>query len=131
MSDSFKDDLPENCPWPGCSNPSRSYILYRLIKEDKPTEGDFKSHYQANPSKRNSYKRKDKTHCMSKGVSFHATQKASENLKRLPKFRQHKAVIQLELNEASGVVSPVDDSKHVTCWFYSQTNPLELIIETK
>lgn len=102
--------LPETCPPAETSAPADGMQVYRTAKQFPPSDEDFKSLRELEPT-RTKWGGKD---CQSRSVSVWSTVQLCAQLLKLPRHN-HKRVVQLELTASAGAIQQ-DSNGHISWW---------------
>ena len=108
----YREPLPENCPPEAAAEISSPRIVFRLVRKDPPTDGDFRSQRAENPGR----EFKDITECQARGLSvFTERRDIAERLKR-PNLKGMR-VCRVALDEGAGRIQhTARRTSHHTWW---------------
>ena len=88
--------------------------MYRLVRNNPPTDDDFRSQRAENPHR--AFRRV--TECQSRGVSVFADQRDAERQTEIPRLKG-LAVCQVDLVSGAGRIQKTGRSSHYTWWPYA------------
>jgi hypothetical protein len=92
--------------------------VYRLVRSSPPTARDFASHKAlgiATPGI---------DECRTRACSVFASLEAVDRLRLLPKFKDHRCVVKLHLNNHSGLVNSGKNG-HYDWWLFRNFDPCQ------
>ena len=109
----YRDELPPGCPPEEAKEITTETICYRLVRNDPPTDEDFRSQRTLEPNRDFGV-----SECRAKGLSvFMQPRDATGAANRSRNLRGAK-VAQLTLNTGSGYIKKIGGRSHHTWWPY-------------
>ena len=104
----YRELLPEGCPPDDAWEITAHRAVYRLVRNNPPTDDDFRS--------QRAFRRV--TECQSRGVSVFADQRDAERQTEIPRLKG-LAVCQVDLVSGAGRIQKTGRSSHYTWWPYA------------
>lgn len=109
---SYRDSLPAGCPPDAADEIAVPRAVFRLVRTDPPTQADFRSQRQENPSKVFS----GISECVVCGLSVFADRNdAVAKAQKLPNLRNRK-ICRVTLTAGAGRIQPTFQPSHQTWW---------------
>ena len=93
----YREPLPEDCPPDDAEEITAHRAVYRLVRNNPPTDGDFRSQRAENPHR--VFRRV--TECQSRGLSVFADQRDAERQTEIPRLKG-LAVCRVDLFAGAG-----------------------------
>lgn len=112
----YREELPKGCPPKDARGIPSGTALFRLVKSNPPTNGDFESWRALNLKKPCP---NGLCECRARAVSVHDDAEASEKLRMLPKFREH-LIAKLALEEGAGMIKQTGGKAHYEWWPFAE-----------
>lgn len=107
----YREQLPPNCPPADAKEITTPFVIYRLVKNNPPTEKDFKSYRELNPKGR-----RRGEECIARGLSVWAEREDAEaKLDELPSFTD-SFVCTVQLEAGAGRILKTGSLSHHTWW---------------
>jgi hypothetical protein len=110
----YREPLPEDCPPDNAWEITAHRAVYRLVRNNPPTDDDFRSQRAENPHR--AFRRV--TECQSRGVSVFADQRDAKRQTEIPRLKG-LAVCQVDLVSGAGRIQKTGRSSHYTWWPYA------------
>jgi len=108
----YRENLPTGCPPADAESIDNDRFVFRLVRQEQPTNDDFKSQRAKNPVA----KFHGVSECQALGLSVHTTKDASEKVKKLPRFRKNR-ICRVKLVSGAGKIQQTGScSFHHTWW---------------
>ena len=107
----YREPLPKGCPPEDSEEIAEPRIVYRLVRNNPPTDDDFQSQRAERPSRTF----RDVTECQARGVSVFASLNIAEDLSTRGNLRG-RAVCQVILSPGAGRILPTGGRSHHTWW---------------
>ena len=116
----YREPLPPSCPPNDAEEITSSFVVFRLVQTNPPTEADFKSLQELNPD--SVYKKAEK--CRARGLSVYTRREDAEfQLNKFPKFRGY-FICTVQLEAGAGSIQKTSGISHHTWWPTSDFNIL-------
>ena len=109
----YREPLPEGCPPDEAEEIVAPRTVYRLVRNDPPTDNDFRSQRAEYPTEQFSV-----SECRVRGVSVYANLRDVERQTRRPKLKG-MAVCQVDLIAGAGRIKKTGGRSHFTWWPYA------------
>ncbi len=109
----YREPLPEGCPPDDAEEITAPRIMYRLVRNNPPTDDDFRSQRAERPAARFKV-----SECQTRGVSVFANRRDAERQTEIPRLKA-LAVCQVDLSAGAGRIKRTGGSSHHTWWPYS------------
>lgn len=107
----YREPLPENCPPEEAAEISSPRIVFRLARNDPPTDEDFRSQRAENPESNFNV-----DECIARGLSVFSERDTLERQLRKPRHRG-KAICQVTLDSGAGFIKQTGQNRrHYTWW---------------
>ena len=113
-----REPLPEDCPPDEAKGISVPLTMYRLVRNDPPTDDDFRSQRDLRPDTRFNV-----SECEARGLSLFAEPLDAQALTRRRNLKD-MAICQLTLTEGAGHIMQTGGRSHHTWWPYASYNIL-------
>ena len=110
----YRETLPEGCPPDDAEEITAHRAVYRLVRNNPPTDGDFQSQRAENPHRLF----RGVTECQSRGLSVFADQRDAERQTEIPRLKG-LAVCRVDLAAGAGRIQKTGGSSHYTWWPYA------------
>ena len=107
----YREPLPENCPPDEAEAIDATRLVYRLVRNNPPTDDDFQSQRAARPDR----VFHDVTECQARGLSVFVSRNVAEQLSTTGSL-QGTAVCQVTLTAGAGRIQPTGRRSHHTWW---------------
>lgn len=107
----YREPLPENCPPETAEEITEPRIVYRLVRNDPPTDDDFRSQRAANPH----LARRGMTECQARGLSVFVSYADAERRSRNGRL-QGAMVCEVTLTRGAGRIARTGRRSHHTWW---------------
>ena len=107
----YRETLPENCPPDEAEEITSPRLVYRLVRNNPPTDDDFQSQQAERPDR----VFRDVTECQARGLSVFASRTVAEQLSSIGSL-QGTAVCQVTLTPGAGRIQPTGRRSHHTWW---------------
>ena len=111
----YREPLPEGCPPDDAEEITAPRVVYRLVRSNPPTGGDFRSQRAENPHR--NFRRV--TECQARGVSVFNNRRDAERQTEIPKLKG-LAVCEVDLVAGAGRIKKTGRSSHYTWWPYAE-----------
>ena len=108
-----REPLPEDCPPGEAEEISVPLTVYRLVRNDPPTDDDFRSQKDLRPATQFNV-----SECQARGLSVFTEQPDAQSLTRRRNLRD-MAVCQLTLTQGAGHIMKTGRRSHHTWWPYA------------
>lgn len=118
LAPEFREELPESCPPDQASEIGKAMTVYRLARHNPPTENDFKSKLEKQPTL------PVPNPCIARGLSVWESLETCKAQIKLP-ARKNSVVLELTLVPDSGIILH-DGGPHITWWPFKATDVLAL-----
>ncbi len=107
----YREPLPEDCPPETAEEIAGPRIVYRRVRNNPPTDDDFRSQRAENPSKKFNL-----SECQARGVSVFVEREDLEELLKRPNFRGGQ-IAQVTLDNGAGYIEHTSRrNSHHTWW---------------
>ena len=116
--DKWAEDLPQECPPEGATNP-QGKIFYRIIKNNPPIQEDFFSHRKLYPAK--FFKVSE---CQARSTSIFDSLEACRRLLKNNRFKGCR-ITKLLLPPESGVILKTGQPGHFSWWRQKNFDPVD------
>ena len=110
----YREPLPEDCPPDDAWEITGHRAVYRLVRNNPPTDDDFRSQRAENPHR--VFHRV--TECQSRGLSVFADQRDAERQTEISRLKE-LAVCRVDLFAGAGRIQKTGGSSHYTWWPYA------------
>jgi hypothetical protein len=107
----YREPLPENCPPDEAEEITSPRLVYRLVRNNPPTDDDFQSQQAERPDR----VFRDVTECQARGLSVFASPTFAEQLSTRGSL-QGTAICQVILAPGAGSIQPTGRRSHHTWW---------------
>ena len=107
----YREPLPQGCPPNAAEEISTAWPVFRLVRTNPPTDGDFRSQRAEKPSNRFP----GVTECHARGLSVFALRKDAKRALRLPSLRGC-LLCRVQLEEGAGHIQQSGRPSHHTWW---------------
>ena len=107
----YREPLPDNCPPDTADEITSRRLVYRLVHNNPPTDGDFQSQRAERPDRIF----RDVTECQARGMSVFASRSVAEQLSTSGSL-QGTAICQVTLVPGAGRIQPTGRRSHNTWW---------------
>lgn len=106
----YREPLPDDCPPEESEDITEPLIVFRLVRNNPPTDDDFKSQRAEKPTQNFGV-----SECIARGVSVFKERAAAE---KMSKARNLKGtmVCQVELDRGAGRIQRTGSRSHYTWW---------------
>ncbi len=112
MQNLYLEPLPEDCPPEESEYINETRIVFRLVRNDPPTDDDFMSQRAQRPNRRFRV-----SECQARGLSVHSDVNASRAIQKLPRMRmQGMKVCRVVLDSGAGRIQKTGGHYHYTWW---------------
>lgn len=105
----YRESLPYGRPPEGAEDVSEPRAVFRLVRNDPPTDDDFRSQRAENPE------RPFHDECRARGLSVHGDIRDSARTMKLP-TQKGKRICRVELDIGAGSVQKTGRGSHQTWW---------------
>ena len=109
----YREPLPEGCPPDDAEEITAPRVVYRLVRNNPPTDDDFRSQRAERPASLFNV-----SECQARGVSVYANFHDVERQTRRPKLKG-LAVCQVDLITRAGRIKKTGGTSHYTWWPYA------------
>ena len=106
-----REPLPENCPPNEAEEITSPRLVYRLVRNNPPTDDDFRSQRAERPDRIF----RDVTECQARGLSVFTTRNVAERLSASGRL-QGLSVCHVTLAPGAGRIQPTGRRSHHTWW---------------
>ena len=106
----YREPLPDDCPPEESEDITEPLIVFRLVRNNPPTDDDFKSQRAEKPTRNFGV-----SECMARGVSVFKECAAAEKMSKARNLRG-TMVCRVELNRGAGRVQRTGSRSHYTWW---------------
>ena len=107
----YREPLPEGCPPEDSEEIAEPLVVYRLVRNNPPSDDDFRSQRAERPDR----VFRPVTECQARGVSVFASLNIAEDLSTRGSL-QGRAVCQVILAPGAGRILPTGGRSHHTWW---------------
>ena len=107
----YREPLPDDCPPDTAEEIDAPRVVYRLVRNNPPTNDDFRSQRAERPDRIF----RDVTECQARGLSVFASRNVAEQLSTRGSL-QRTAVCQVTLAPGAGRIQPTGRRSHHTWW---------------
>lgn len=107
----YRETLPEDCPPDDAEEINAPRVVYRLVRNNPPTDGDFQSQRAERPDR----VFRDVTECRARGVSVFASLEAAEGRSTRGSLKG-RAICRVVLGPGAGRIQPTGRRSHHTWW---------------
>ena len=107
----YRESLPDDCPPADAGEIAATRVVYRLVRNNPPTDDDFRSQRAERPDR----VFRDVSECQARGVSVFASLNVAERLSTRGSL-QGMAVCQVTLNPGAGSILITGGRSHHTWW---------------
>ena len=107
----YREALPKNCPPPDAQEIESERIVYRLVRNNPPTEDDFRSQRLEHPESNF----RNITECQARGLSVFADLEETRSVSERPGF-QGAMTCQITLASGAGKIILTGRKSHHTWW---------------
>lgn len=107
----FYESLPNDCPPLEASQVNEPTVVYRLVRDNPPTEEDFRSQRSLQPGKQF----RNVTECQACGLSVHRLKSDSALAAKLPSLRGRQPC-RVALDTGAGFLQQTGKPSHHTWW---------------
>ena len=108
---SYREPLPDDCPPNDAEGIDAPRIVYRLVRNNPPTDDDFRSQRAERPEQIF----RDVTECQARGLSVFTNLNIAERLSTSGRL-QGMAVCRVTLATGAGRIQPTGRRSHHTWW---------------
>jgi hypothetical protein len=116
---SFREPLPNGCPPSESEQVLSDRVVFRLVRNNPPTEDDFRSQLSEGRSAVLAI-----SECLNRGVSVFERQSDCEKTQKLPRFRS-SLVCRVQLKNGAGHIQQTFKPSHHTWWPLAAFNIVE------
>ena len=106
----YREPLPENCPPETAEEITEPRIVYRLVRNNPPTDADFRSQRAANPQRHFRI-----PECQVRGLSVFSDYQVAVSWSRSRSLRGTQ-VCRVTLNRSAGRIQKTGSAAHYTWW---------------
>ena len=107
----YREPLPEDCPPDDAEEITAPRVVYRLVRSNPPTDGDFRSQRAENPDR----VFRGVTECQARGVSVFADFDVAEELSTGGRLKGTE-VCRVALERGAGRILTTGRYSHCTWW---------------
>ena len=107
----YREPLPQGCPPEDSEEIAEPRVVYRLVRNNPPTDDDFRSQRAQRPERLF----RDVSECQARGVSVFASLNIAEDLSTRGSL-QGRTVCQVILAPGAGRILPTGGRSHHTWW---------------
>ena len=107
----YRDELPDDCPPLQASEIDRPRTFYRMVRNNPPTEADFRSQRQERPT----IVLRNVSECHARGVSLFSAERDVEYWLRKERFAGYSSAAVL-LDAGMGSLMKSGSRSHFTWW---------------
>ena len=107
----YREPLPDDCPPDEAKEVDAPRVVYRLVRNNPPTDDDFQSQRAERPDR----VFRDVTECQARGLSVFASRTIAEQLSTRGSL-QGTAICQVILVPGAGRIQPTGRRSHHTWW---------------
>ena len=107
----YREPLPDDCPPDDAEEITAPRVVYRLVRNNPPTDDDFRSQRAERPDR----VFRDVNECQARGMSVFASLSAAESLSERGRL-QGTAVCLVNLNPGAGSILLTGRHSHHTWW---------------
>ncbi len=107
----YREPLPDNCPPDTADEITSPRLVFRLVRNNPPTDDDFQSQQAERPDR----VFRDVTECQARGLSVFASRTFAEQLSTRGSL-QGTAICQVILAPGAGSIQPTGRRSHHTWW---------------
>ena len=108
----YREPLPHGCPPDDAEEITTPLIVYRLVRNNPPSDDDFRSQRYENPTRR--YRRV--TECQARGLSVRTDLADAVALTHLPRMRG-RLLCKVQLDSGSGRIMQTGEWPHHSTWW--------------
>ena len=108
----YREPLPDNCPPDEAEEIAALRVVYRLVRNNPPTDDDFRSQRAEKPTGQF-----DVSECQARGVSVFANPRDAERQTRRRNLKG-LVVCQVNLTAGAGRMKKTGGRSHHTWWLY-------------
>lgn len=108
----FREPLPQDCPPAGAAEILAPREVFRLVREDPPSNGDFASQRELRPERHFS----GVTECQARGISIHADRLDSERILQVGGKLKGRLICRIRLGAGAGYILQTGPGSHHTWW---------------
>ena len=116
----YREPLPENCPPDEAAEIDVPRVVYRLVRNNPPTDDDFQSQRAERPDRIF----RDVTECQARGLSVFANRTVAEQLSTMGSL-QGTAICRVTLTPGAGRIQATGRRSHHTWWPLADYDILE------
>ena len=109
----YREQLPAGCPPSTSEEITAVRVVYRLVRGNPPTEGDFDSYRARNPRKRPFPE--PERECLAHGVSVWNSPEAANEKRKLPGL-DDRLICRVQLGPGAGRIERNGAAGHCTWW---------------
>ena len=107
----FRESLPAGCPPDEAGEIVETRIVYRLVRNNPPTEEDFRSQRASNPDR----VFRNVNECQARGLSVRSGRRESIEYMKLRRFRS-SLLCRVQLGGGAGYIQQTGEGTHHTWW---------------
>lgn len=107
----YREPLPDGCPPDVSEEIVSEREVFRLVRSDPPTDGDFRSQRAEKPN----HVFRGITECQARGLSVYTERQDSEKALKLPNLR-NRLICRLRLELGAGRIQKTGRLSHHTWW---------------
>ena len=108
----YRESLPDNCPPDTAAEIDATRLVYRLVRNNPPTNEDFRSQRTDKPTARFNV-----SECRARGLSIFADRRVAERVAKKPNLAG-SAICQVILTPGAGRIKQTGGRSHYTWWPY-------------
>ena len=108
----YREPLPDDCPPNDAEEIDAARFVYRLVRNNPPTDGDFRSQRAERPTARFNV-----SECRARGLSVFADRRVAERIAKKPNLAG-SAISQVVLTTGAGRIKRTGGRSHYTWWPY-------------
>lgn len=106
----YREPLPEGCPPDEAEEIVELIVVFRLVRNNPPTDDDFMSQRAEKPNQKF-----NASECIARGVSVFKDRAAAERMSKARNLRG-TMVCQVTLNRGAGRIQRTGSRSHYTWW---------------
>ena len=108
----YRESFPDNCPPDTAAEIDAMCFVYRLVRNNPPTNDDFRSQRAEKPTARFNV-----SECRARGLSIFADRRVAERLAKKPNLTGSE-ICQVVLTPGAGRIKQTGGRSHYTWWPY-------------
>ena len=108
----YREPLPDDCPPDAAEEIDAPRTVYRLVRNNPPSDDDFRSQRAEKPTARFNV-----SECRARGLSVFAERRVAERLAKKPNLTG-SVICQVTLTPGAGRIKQTGGRSHYTWWPY-------------